>query len=74
MSDPVSVAASLFTIFPYMKMLLKGNRFQDMEDIEQNTMMQLLVIPKTLSQKCFAQWKDCWNRCVVSKGDYFEGD
>lgn len=25
-------------------------------------------------QKCFGQWKDHWNKCVVSEGDYFERD
>jgi len=53
-------------------MLLKGKRLQDME-IERNTIMQLLAIPKSQFQKCFGQWKDHRNKCVVSEGDYFEG-
>jgi hypothetical protein len=56
-----------------MKMLLKGNRFQDMEEIKPNT-TQLLAIPKSQFQTFFRQWKDQWNKCVVSEGDYFEKD
>jgi hypothetical protein len=56
-------------LFPKLKMLLKGNRFQDMEEIEHNTMMQLLAFPKSLFQKCFRKWKNHWHKCVVSEGD-----
>jgi len=37
-------------------------------------MAQLLAVPKSRCPKCFGQWKDCWNKCVASEGDYFEGD
>jgi hypothetical protein len=57
-----------------MKIVLKGNRFQDPEEIKRNAMMQLLTVPKSQFQKCFGQWRDHWNKCVVSEGDYFEGD
>ena len=36
--------------------------------------MQLLEIPKTEYEKCFPQWKSCWNQCVQAEGAYFEGD
>jgi hypothetical protein len=55
-------------------MLLKGNRLQDMKDIKRNTMMQLLAIPQSQFEKCCGQWKDHRNNCVVSEGEYFEGD
>ena len=54
-------------------MLFKWNRFQGTEEIKQNTMTQLLAVPKSQFQKCFGQWKDCCNKCVVPEGDYFEG-
>jgi hypothetical protein len=56
-------------LFQKVKMLLKGNRLQDMEEMKQNTMMQLLAFPKSQFQKRFRQWKDHRNRCVVSEGD-----
>jgi len=42
-------------LFPKVKILLKENRFQDMEKIKQNTTTQLLAFPKSLFQKCFRQ-------------------
>jgi hypothetical protein len=41
---------------------------------KRNAMTQLLAIPKSQLQRFFGQWKDCWNKGVVSKGNYFEGD
>jgi len=55
-------------------MLLKGNRFQDVEEIKGKAMMQLLAVPKSRCPEYFIQWKDCWNRCVASEGDCFEGN
>jgi hypothetical protein len=54
-----------------MKILLKGNRFQDEEEMKRNVMF---TVPKGQFQKCFGQWKDRWNKCVLCNGDYFEGD
>jgi hypothetical protein len=34
-----------FWLFPKIKSALKGRRFQDTEDIQQNAMMQLKAIP-----------------------------
>jgi hypothetical protein len=25
-------------------------------------------------QKCFEQWQNLWEKCVLSQGDYFEED
>jgi hypothetical protein len=60
-----------FFLFPKVKMLLKGKRFQDMEEIKQKVITELLAIPRSQFQKCFGQWKDCWNKCLLSEGDYF---
>lgn len=68
------MAACDFWLFPKMKMLLKGTRFESREDIMQNAMERLLTIPKTVFQKCFQQWRECWEKCVHYQGDYFEGD
>ncbi|UYV65560.1 hypothetical protein LAZ67_3004693 [Cordylochernes scorpioides] len=32
------------------------------------------VIPKTDYQRCFADWKKRWLKCIATNGDYFEGD
>jgi hypothetical protein len=51
--------------------MLKGKMFQDTEEIKRNVTTELLAIPRSQFQKRFGQWKD---QCVVSEGDYFEGD
>jgi len=63
----------LFSI-PGVENAVEGNRSQDMEEIKGKAMTQLLDVPKSQCPKCFGQWKDCWNKCVASEGDYFEGD
>ena len=40
-----------------------------MEDIERNT--QIHIISKKTFQRCFKQWKTCWNKCVECQGDNF---
>ncbi|UYV60399.1 F5 [Cordylochernes scorpioides] len=32
------------------------------------------AIPKTDYQRCFADWKKRWLKCIAANGDYFEGD
>ncbi|UYV79233.1 hypothetical protein LAZ67_17001679 [Cordylochernes scorpioides] len=32
------------------------------------------AIPKTDYQRCFANWKKRWLKCIAANGDYFEGD
>lgn len=63
-----------FWLFPKLKMPLKGTRFQEREDIKQNTTAELNSIPKDAFQKCFEQWQKRWEKCVHHQGDYFEGD
>jgi len=52
----VDVASCDSFLFPEVKMLLKGNRFQDMEEIKGKAMTQLLAVPKSQCRKCFRQW------------------
>ncbi|UYV75008.1 hypothetical protein LAZ67_12002074 [Cordylochernes scorpioides] len=32
------------------------------------------AIPKTDYQRCFADWKKRWLKCIAANGDYFEGE
>jgi hypothetical protein len=61
-------------LFPRLKSTLKGNRFQDVAEIQLNTTPQLQAIPKQAYQTYTEKWKDCWNRCIQSGGSYCEGD
>ena len=31
-------------------------------------------VTKSTCQKCFEDWKKRWHKCIISEGDYFEGD
>jgi hypothetical protein len=50
-----------------MKKTLKGRRFISIDDNKGASLNEL----KTLEfEKCFKDWQ----KCIVSNGDYFEGD
>ena len=35
---------------------------------------RLWAIPEIKFNKCFDDWKKRWHKCIISRGDYFEGD
>jgi hypothetical protein len=37
-------------------------------------MRELRAITESAFQEAFQQWKKRWERCIVSTGDYFEGE
>jgi hypothetical protein len=53
---------------------LKGRRFQTTEEIQENAIRELRAITESAFQEAFQQWKKRWERCIASRGDYFEGD
>jgi transaldolase len=59
-------------LFPQLKTVLKGNRFEDIDEIKKNATSTLNTIPKDSFKICFQQWQDCWKKCVSSQGEYFE--
>ena len=65
--------ADLF-LFPKLKTTLKGRRFQTIEEIQENAIRELRAITEIAFQEAFQQWKKSWERCIASRGDYFEGD
>jgi hypothetical protein len=52
------LAPCVFWLFPKLKSLLKGKRFQ-IVDIRENAKRQLMVIPKEDFTDCFEKWKGC---------------
>jgi len=56
-----------FWLFPQLKMVLKGKRFEDIEAIKKNATSTLNTIPKDSFQKRFQQWQDRWKQCVNSQ-------
>ena len=63
-----------FFLFPKIKRTLKGRRFTDIDDIKSASLKELKALPKIEFKKCFEDWKKRWHKCIISNGDYFEGD
>jgi transposase len=63
-----------FWLFPQLKMVLKGKRFNGIETIHANTTKHLENIPKNSYKKMFQQWQNRWHNCIGAEGEYFEGD
>lgn len=63
-----------FWLFPKLKYPMKGTRFYSIEEIRENTTRALKAIPKEDFLDCFKKLQYRWNKCIVSYGEYFEGD
>ena len=50
---------------------MKGMRFTTIEEIKEKSKQELLAMWRF--QKCFADWKKCWHKCIICEGGYFEG-
>ena len=61
-----------FWLFPQLKTVLKGKRFEDVDAIKKNVTSTLNTFPKDSFKKCFQQWQDRWKQCISSQGEYFE--
>ena len=51
-----------------------GSQLALLEEVKQKSLEGLKNIPISEFKKCFEQWKDRLQKCVVVKGEYFEGD
>jgi transposase len=71
--SPDLAPADIF-LFSKLKSTLKGRRFESIEAIKTNSLPHLRSIPKTAFQECFRILKKRWQRCIQSRGEYFEGD
>jgi hypothetical protein len=60
-----------FFLFPRMKSKLKGRRFQDVTEIQEESLTVLHAIPKFQFQRCFQQCQKPWTRCINSEREYF---
>jgi len=60
-----------FSLFPKLKLRMKGQRFDTNEEIQEESQWVLDTIPKRDFQGCCQVWQ---KRCIYAKGEYFEGD
>ena len=63
-----------FFLFPKLKRPMKGRRYATIEEIKTASLEELNKITKNDFFKCFEDWKKRWQKCIISAGDYFEGD
>ena len=69
-----NLAPADFFLFPKLKSTLKGRRFHTIEEIKENSLQDLRAIPQNTFQDAFQNWKQRWERCIKSRGEYFVGD
>ncbi|UYV68154.1 hypothetical protein LAZ67_5003213 [Cordylochernes scorpioides] len=61
-------------LFPKLKKPMKGRRYATLDEIKTASKEELKKILKNDFLKCFEDWKNRWHKCIISHGDYFEGD
>lgn len=62
-----------FWLFPRLKSVLKGTHFASMEEIKATVTRELRSINESDFAQCFRGWQTRMQRCIDSRGDYFEG-
>lgn len=63
-----------FFLFPRMKKMLKGKRYDDVEAVKTASQRALDNITREEFQTCFQQWEKRLDKCIACNGEYFEGD
>ncbi|UYV62765.1 hypothetical protein LAZ67_2001857 [Cordylochernes scorpioides] len=64
-----------FFLFPKLKRPMKGRRYATLDEIKTASKEELKKIFFFYDfLKCFEDWKNRWHKCIISHGDYFEGD
>ena len=63
-----------FFLFPELKEVIKGTRFQDSEAIKTAVTRDLRTIPEESFQKCVEAWQRRLEKCIRAQGDHFKGD
>jgi hypothetical protein len=63
-----------FTLFPKLKMKLKGRCFETVSDFRRESQAVLDSIKENDFHGAFETWEKRWDHCIHSQGDYFDGD
>jgi hypothetical protein len=63
-----------FYFFPKIKSVLKGTCFVLVENVKAKTTEILNSLIEHDLQNCFEHWQHCMQLCVISEGNYFEGN
>jgi hypothetical protein len=71
---PLGVLSSRSVPSVLVGALFKKLSFFEHAEIQENAIRELRAITETAFQDAFQQGKKRWERCIASRGDYFEGD
>lgn len=63
-----------FFMFPKVKEVLKGTRFETVEAVKQKATETMNMLTENDFKHCFEQWKIRMEKCRDSGGEYIEGD
>ena len=61
-----------FFLFPLIKRVLRGTRFEDVADLPVAVQQAIAEIPVNSYRECFLSWVNRCRKCVDYKGHYFE--
>jgi hypothetical protein len=57
-----------------MKQVLSGRRFDNVAEIQRESLVALDSISVEDFRQCFQQWEHRRDHCIQSRGQYFEGE
>jgi hypothetical protein len=63
-----------FILFPKLKFHLKGCHVETVDNIKKVVTDQPRALPHEEFQHCYREWEQLLRLCVVTQGNYFEGD
>ena len=63
-----------FWLFPRLKIVMKGTHFSSSEEIKATVTRELKSLNEMDFVQCFRGWQERMQKCITSKGEYFEGD
>jgi hypothetical protein len=72
--NSTDLATCDFFLFPRLKHRMKGQIYDTIEEIQEESQRNLDRFPKRDFQGCFQAWQNRWERGIRAKGEYFEGD
>ena len=73
-STDLSPSNFFVVVVSWMKRVLKGKCFADVEEAKQKMAEVLKGIKITEFKNCFEQWKKHLDGCIAPNGEYLEGD
>ncbi len=59
--------------FPHLKGIVRGRRFESLDDLKVEVGRALRAIPKIKFKEALDKLKDRYEKCVEKEGEYFEG-